>query len=327
VSFEALWLESGRLAEGVGARRLVDFSAGQWREHVYSGEERYPAVQPQHERRKYLVSPAQASVSSTTPPQRGAPAASEDAPLLLKFAGLGRFGRKRLALAEALAEASFSPPPLGICNGFLVSRLIEGRPLEAGTPDRALLEAIARYLAYRCEALPSSRAIPFDDLEHMIHTNCAEGLGEGCAGRLDFLETVRGAVLDRTTVAIDGRMLPHEWLETAIGFRKADAVDHHDDHFFPGCQDIAWDLAGAAVEFGFDERAQRFLVERYAALSGDVGVSRVLPFYRVAYLAFRLGYTTLGAETVGEGGEQVRLERAARRYRALLRRVIGRAPR
>ena len=50
-------------------------------------------------------------------------------------------------------------------------------------------------------------------------------------------------------VAIDGRMLPHEWLETRMAIVKADALDHHDDHFFPGCQDIAWDIAGASVEW------------------------------------------------------------------------------
>lgn len=327
VSFEILWLESGRLAEGVGASRLVDLSAGEWRTHVYRDEARYPAVQPHHERRKYLALPARPPARSTALPENAAPAAPKDDPLLLKFVGLGRYGRARLALAEGLAEVGFSPRPLGISNGFLISRFIEGRPLEAGAPSRTLLETLSRYLAHRSMAYPSPRSVPFDEVLHMIHTNCVEGLGDGWSSRLDFLETSRGAVLDRTTVAIDGRMLPHEWLGTANGYRKVDAVDHHDDHFFPGCQDIAWDLAGAAVEFGLGEREQRLLVEHYAAVSGDRGVDRVLPFYRVAYLAFRLGYTTLGAEAVGAGNEQMRLGRAARRYRALLRREIGRRSR
>jgi hypothetical protein len=61
-------------------------------------------------------------------------------------------------------------------------------------------------------------------------------------------------------VELDGRMLPHEWLITEAGYKKTDALDHHDDHFFPGAQDIAWDLAGAAVEFRMSPDA---LVDRY----------------------------------------------------------------
>ncbi len=55
-------------------------------------------------------------------------------------------------------------------------------------------------------------------------------------------------------------MLPHEWIRTASGFLKTDAVDHQDDLFFPGCQDIAWDIAGAIVEFGIPREA---LVSEY----------------------------------------------------------------
>ncbi|MBZ5585043.1 MAG: hypothetical protein LAQ30_23105, partial [Acidobacteriia bacterium] len=44
----------------------------------------------------------------------------------------------------------------------------------------------------------------------------------------------RAAVEDGAAIALDGRMLRHEWLETARGYMKADALDHHDDHFFPG---------------------------------------------------------------------------------------------
>ncbi len=48
-------------------------------------------------------------------------------------------------------------------------------------------------------------------------------------------------------------MLPHEWLLTATGYMKTDALDHHDDHFLPGCQNIAWDVACASVEFELDD--------------------------------------------------------------------------
>ena len=59
------------------------------------------------------------------------------------------------------------------------------------------------------------------------------------------------------------------------------------------------------------------------AMTGDHGVSRVLPFYCLAYLAFRLGYTSVGAVAVGQGTpEGQRLQGAAERYGAELRREI-----
>ena len=85
-------------------------------------------------------------------------------------------------------------------------------------------------------------------------------------------------------VAIDGRMLPHEWIESGLRFIKTDGLDHHANHFLPGCQDIAWDLAGTMTEFGLDRGQSEQLIARYEALSGDRGTAARLPFYRVAYL-------------------------------------------
>ena len=45
--------------------------------------------------------------------------------------------------------------------------------------------------------------------------------------------------------AMDNRMFPHEWLATRRSYIKTDGTDHHDDHFYPGPQDIAWDLAAS----------------------------------------------------------------------------------
>ena len=94
-------------------------------------------------------------------------------------------------------------------------------------------------------------------------------------------------------------MLPQEWLQTGSGYVKTDAVDHHDDHFFPGCQDIAWDIAGAAVEWGFPVEA---LADRYLRLQADPSLRSRLGFYITAYKAYRLGYCTMATETSGRLG-------------------------
>ena len=43
---------------------------------------------------------------------------------------------------------------------------------------------------------------------------------------------------------------------------KTDALDHAFGHDLVGCQDIAWDLAGAAVEFDLDTEERETLARR-----------------------------------------------------------------
>ncbi len=265
-----------------GAR---DLSAGAWRGLLYPEESRWPAVQPQHERRKFLEGDA-----------------------LLKFAGLGRYGAPRFERARQLADAGFCPPALGLESGFLRTTFIAGRPLSAPEDiNRDLLDAMARYLAHLVKNFDSPRRLPFDDLVEMIRVNTGYEVPGG----------VRAAIRDAPTVAIDGRMLPHEWIVTADGYLKTDAVDHHDDHFFPGCQDIAWDIAGAAVEFSMDPAS---LAEKYAAVAGDHGIARRLPFYIRAYSAWRLGYVTLARKAIAGTADAARFESLTERYACVARR-------
>ncbi len=59
-------------------------------------------------------------------------------------------------------------------------------------------------------------------------------------------------------------------------------------------------------------------------LSGDRSLTARLPFYRVAYLAHRLGYATLAAQTLGPLPDGARMARLVRRYRRQLRLAITR---
>jgi hypothetical protein len=114
-------------------------------------------------------------------------------------------------------------------------------------------------------------------------------------------------------------MLPHEWIRTSGGYLKTDAVHHHDDHFFPGCQDIAWDVAATCLEFDLGPHERRHMIDRYRVLSGDSSITARLPLHAVTYLAFRLGYTSLAASTLGHDTDGRRFSEAAHRYGELLR--------
>ena len=149
-------------------------------------------------------------------------------------------------------------------------------------PEPALATWIRSYLRFLETLFPSDLPVPFEENMQMIRVNVVEGLGEQWASRVDRLEPYRAQLCDRATVQIDGRMLPHEWLRTSAGLIKADALDHHDDHFFPGSQDIAWDVAAASVEFGLTELP-------------DMIPPACSSFYKIAYLSYRLGYCVMAA--------------------------------
>lgn len=301
--------------------RLFDLSGGRWRSLFYRDLSEYPPVQPQHERRKYLRFAPDAVPSEPFRFWERVP--GRPSPGWMKFAGLGRYGRLKRLQAERLAGEGFSPPVVGLDNGFLVTRFIEGTPLSAGSAHPRLLDTVARYLAFRRKTLPGVRSISFDAMMEMIRVNIEEGLGEASAALLKPLERFRAPFDAEVPVAIDGRMAPHEWLRTAGGYLKTDGVDHHDDHFFPGCQEIAWDIAGAAVEFALDREGEAALVERCQFHMNDPGLMSRLPFYLVAYLAYRVGYATLAAETLGATPDGARFKALSETYALRLKKEIG----
>lgn len=305
-SFESVWIDSGRLAAELPPGALLDCSGGAWRRLSYTTPAAYPAVHPQHERRKYLFIQGDAR-ATPGPPNR----------LLLKFAGLGHYGRDKLARAAALAALDVTPAPLAMLHGMLVSRYEPGVPLAAESIGGSLLTAAARYLATLRAVFPAPATVDAGMLLDMVRSNLAATLGEAWSDAADVLAA---PALERAepAVALDGRLLAHEWLRTAGGYRKTDAVDHHDDHFYPGAQDIAWDVAAATVELAPRPGQAAQLVRRYRALSGDERITARLPFYQLAYLAYRLAYTTAAASALGGTADGERFAREMRRYGALL---------
>ena len=210
---------------------------------------------------------------------------------LWKFAGLAHFGQSRYERAQRLAE--FCPAPCAIANGFLVTKWVRGRPARL-TED--LLDAMARYLAFLRAEFATTQPVPTKALEEMIEVNTGRSVTAPAEG---------------VVVAGDGRMLPQEWLETGEGYRKTDGLDHHDDHFFPGCQDIGWDIAGAAVEWGFPVQA---LLDRYLRLQPDASLPSRIDFYLTAYKAYRFGYCTMAAESLGGTSDGYQYSLLARKY-------------
>jgi len=120
----------------------------------------------------------------------------------------------------------------------------------------------------------------------------------------------------------DNRLHAWEWLVLPGGrVLKADAVDHHRGHDLVGCQDLAWDVAGAAVELSLDADGLGALCAAVERHKGHVPSPDVLRFHRQAYLAFQLGHHALAATSYDTSApdEAARLRRAADHYAQLLR--------
>ncbi len=303
VSFEEVWLDSGRLAQAVGAERLVDMSCGAWRKRLFPFPTGFPPVQPQHERRKYLVEPTETGGTVRW----------------MSFAGLGDLVAPKLLRANQLAEAGFTTAPDREAHGFLIRAFTPGSPVSANEVNLGLLETLASFLAHISREQPAIASVTNGMLEEMVTTNIIEGLGEEWQPQIRSKLFGSSTIWCQRTVALDGRMQPHEWIRTASGYLKTDAVDHHNDHFFPGCQDIAWDVVSACLEFHLPPDARQWLIRRYRTLSGDRTISARLPLHAVTYLAFRLGYSTLAADTLGQNPDGDRFAAAAVHYADLLR--------
>jgi len=116
-------------------------------------------------------------------------------------------------------------------------------------------------------------------------------------------------------VIADGRMAPHKWIDSDGALLKVDNAIHGDDHFFPGPTDIAWDLAGAIVEWELDKNAAQFLLDGYFRNTGDDAQVRV-GNYLLAYSVFRTAFCRMAAASMQGSEEHLRLVADYHRYRA-----------
>jgi hypothetical protein len=281
-----------------------DISGGAWRALHFGREEDWPGAVPSWERRKFLVS-------------------AGGARFVAKFAGAGTIGEEKMAVARTLAAEGLTPEPVGLAHGFLIERWCEGAsPLRPGEKP---IRDIARYTARRAQLLPAIRGsgASVGELLTMARRNISLEFGEDAARALEPWERGAGD-LDRRVVRVrtDNRLDPHEWLRTVDGAPiKTDALDHHRAHDLVGCQDIAWDVAGAVAEFDLDQYEADELVRQIEEHGVRVD-AELLTFCRVAYLAFRLGQARLGATMVSDPREHARVERRADAYAAQLQHLL-----
>lgn len=266
-----------------GARPFRDWD---WRRESQIGEKDWPATWSQLTPPKYI-------------------SASGD--LLWKYEGLGRAGDQVRARAHALADRRFSPRLSNFARGFSAYQYVPGEALRSAEWSADLAGCLAEYLVFRrSEFAADSDAAA---LHQMVIHNVRALLGVDLVGyRLDVV----------SACICDARLMPHEWIRSEDRILKADATMHGDDHFYPGPCDIAWDVAGAIIDWQLQDASAADFISRYERLSGD-NVRRRLPQYRIAYAAFRAAYASMAASAMPGTPEAGRFARACHRYKDVLR--------
>jgi hypothetical protein len=157
-------------------------------------------------------------------------------------------------------------------------------PVERAATTAEIWPVIAPYLSFRAETFPAETA----------------GASQAVEGSAEILFDAwpddRVAALQRCVrpVQIDGRMHRWEWIAGRSGVLKTDAVDHARAHDLVGCQDIAWDVAGAIVEFGVSDAQGEQLVR--AVLGDRTEMTDLTALLTLCYLGFQIGWWDFAAE-------------------------------
>jgi hypothetical protein len=267
--------------------------AGEWRRKLLPEAAIWPACWPQMERVKFL---------------------SPDGTRLYKFEGLGPMGEAVQHRSQLVDQAGFGCSVTDAGNGFSCYALAEATPMTAEEIDPIVLDRMAQYCAFRAAEFGTD-GVP-EPLAEMLRFNISREFQVELNLNLDALQPSR-------LVVVDGRMQPQEWIRTSDGILlKTDASTHGDDHFAPGPTDIAWDLAGVAVEWYLDPNALEFLLARFTRLTGN-DLQRTLPAFMVAYSVFRLAWCKMAISTALDCSEHLRLRTAYRRYRNITVRQLS----
>ena len=265
---------------------------GAWRKSFLGSDSEWPACWPQMERLKFR---------------------SADGKLILKFDGLGRFGQRVRERADCMFRNGFGPSVEDAGDGLTAYGFIPGQPFTRTDVSSSIIELMARYCAVRSREF-AVRNGSHQGIAEMVRHNLQQQLNLELKPGLEISQ-------EPCPVVADGRMQPHEWIRSSQTILKVDGCTHGDDHFLPGPVDIAWDLAGAIVEWNLAAGAEDLLVAQFHRLSGNNPRPR-LPAFVIAYGAFRLAYSRMAMLAVQDSAEAIRWQEAYQFYRERLMRDL-----
>ena len=246
---------------------------------------------------------------------------SADGRHVFEYHGLGHYGDAVRERINTLADQGFTLPATSAANGFSRTTALYGCRCSKHDISPDIVDRMAEYLAYRTQAcaLPLD-SISTDGLEEVAQFNFHQATGRELGD--DFILPLHKPVI------ADAQMMPRNWFQpfrVNKVFLKLDCGTHGDNHFYPGPVDIAWDVAGAIIEWEMDEADRDHFLSRYDTAAQD-DVRARLRHYMIAYAAFRNGYCRMAASAMAHDvAEAQRLARDAARYRSVLEQLAPQA--
>ncbi|MGE5457807.1 MAG: hypothetical protein ACM3RX_05585 [Methanococcaceae archaeon] len=292
--FEETGILKTELEDKLGLNVIENISAGAWRKTLFNNISEFPPVWQMPERRKYLCV------------KRGVPTEK----YILKFAGLGMYGLKIYETLKRMSLYRITSEVLDFKSGFILMSFIDGKLLSDKAAHRNFLDTAAEYLSMLNKQFTTERSNSLDEIAEMIYINVQEGLGKD----IRFKRAELSLLEEMPAVVIDGHMMPYEWIDAGGRILKTDAAFHHNDHFLPGPQDIAYDIAGLFVEFSLNEEKQDYFIKKFIAQTADSTILKRLPFYELVYCAFRLGFVSFAFDACQNQWEQKEFLRLKRKY-------------
>ncbi|WP_042118725.1 hypothetical protein [Rhizobium etli] len=284
-----------------------DLSGGAWRDVRYRDPSHWPPSYMQMEKRKFLME-------------------AEGAAWHVKFAGLCGSHVDKARRGSLLSEAGFIPKIAGTCYGFIVEEWLDGTPLDhSGVSRRDIVDHLGRYLGFRARHLPARNGgASIHKLCEMAIFNITEAVGSDTAEKLRCVMGAPERLAGRLRrVDTDNRLHPWEWLTTTAGrIMKTDALDHNAAHDLIGCQDIAWDVVGACVEFELSSKERDCLADLVGREADCDLRDDVLKFFEACYLGFQIGLWSQARASV-DGAERERIESTIKRYLDRLPQLVG----
>ena len=209
--------------------------------------------------------------------------------VFVKSVGWGWLGYH--AYLSGVRLANFVPEVIGLRNGLLITEWLEdlGQKKEM-IVDRDVLKRLSSYIARRSEVL------------RLTEDPCFESRGFRWTGWdeiVKILRSVYGPFVGRLMIPmihkqlkkyvspiptmVDGQMKPDEWIKSKTGIYKVDFEQHN----FGGPEldvvDPAYDLTSAIFEFRLSKEAEQELLQTFAGLSGDRGISDRILLYKLLY--------------------------------------------
>jgi hypothetical protein len=283
-----------------------NLSGGVWRRHLYPTPAAWPPICNHFERVKHRFT------------------LRSGRQVLCKFLGMAAATPDLQPAAGAAITAltgrvshGLATPPLALAHGFMATEWLPGIPLARHTAPGEMPEILGAYVARIAGPALTERdfGAAVARIADMIYVNTTEALGAAAAEQTRRFQP--GPNCPRLVYG-DGHLQPYEWLKGAgVPPQKVDGVGHSCDHTLIGLQSVAWDVAGAMVEWELDVHAAGRLLQAYHTAGGLLLDAHTLQFYRLAYAAFRTGQCALASE-FHDPNERERLVAAYAGYRQQL---------